>query len=331
MPEHNKTVQNNQGVRYAATSGQGDSSIIIINNYEPQYKSVKETLDNLEETATDDNLPCPYRGLYHFSPNDAEYFFGRYVFIEKLFEATQTRNFIPVLGASGSGKSSVVLAGLIPKLEQEQKGHWKFTHFRPGSDPFHALALALVPLYRPELDATDEIIQARKLAKSFSNNQDSEDNLPLSDVFAKIQQNNFNHRILLIADQFEEIYTQCSDHTVRDRFLDCLLAIFQSSDSRASSSTVLVITMRVDFLANALAYPRFADMLQNPDVKLGAMSRKKLKQVIEKPAKKLGVTFEAGLVERILNDILNDVEDEPGNFLQRGREMRKPTCFLAVG
>ena len=65
----------------------------------------------------------------------------------------------------------MVLAGLVPKLEKE--GHWKFTHFRPGSDPFHALALALVPLYRPELDATDEIIQTRKLSKNLSNDRDS--------------------------------------------------------------------------------------------------------------------------------------------------------------
>ncbi|MGK7898032.1 MAG: tetratricopeptide repeat protein, partial [Xenococcus sp. (in: cyanobacteria)] len=243
-----------------------------------------------------------------FNPNDAEFFFGRDVFVEELFEATQNRNFIPVLGASGSGKSSVVLAGLVPKLEKE--GHWKFTHFRPGSDPFHALALALVPLYRPELDATDEIIQARKLAKSLSNDRDSEDNLPLSDVFAKIKQNNPNHRILLIADQFEELYTQCSDSTVRRRFLDCLLSSFQSSNSGASSSTVLVTTMRADFLANALGYRPFADMLQNADIKLGAMSREELTEVIEKPAENLEVTFEAGLVERILND----VEDEPGNL-----------------
>ncbi len=304
MPEHDEINQNIQEAEYAATSATGNA-VIYVYNYNYNYKSVKATLVDSEEIATDDNLSCPYRGLYHFSPNDAGYFFGRDVFIETLFEATQTRNFIPVLGASGSGKSSVVLAGLIPKLEQEQKSHWKFTHFRPGSDPFHALALALVPLYTPDLDETEQIAQTRRLAGYLKNNT-----FPLSDVFAKIQQNHFNHRILLIADQFEEIYTQCSDHTVRRRFLDCLLASFQSSNSGASSSTVLVTTMRADFLANALSYRPLADMLQNVDIKLGAMSRGELKEVIEKPAEKLGVTFEASLVELILND----VEDEPGNL-----------------
>ena len=76
---------------------------------------------------SDEILPCPYRGLFHFGPDDAKFFFGREVFVTQLLQATQNRNFIPVLGASGSGKSSVVLAGLVPKLQQ--KGNWKFTHF----------------------------------------------------------------------------------------------------------------------------------------------------------------------------------------------------------
>ncbi len=68
--------------------------------------------------------------------------------------------------------------------------------------------------------------------------------------------------------------------------------------------------MRADFLGNALSYRPFADVLRNADIKLGEMSRGELTEVIEKPAEKLGVTFEAGLVERILND----VENEPGNL-----------------
>jgi WD40 repeat protein len=251
---------------------------------------------------SDEILPYPYRGLSHFGPDDAEFFFGREVFVTKLLEATQTRNFIPVLGASGSGKSSVVLAGLVPKLQQ--KGHWKFTHFRPGNDPFHALALALVPLYTPELDATDRIAQARKLADYLRG-----DTIPLGDIFAQIKQNHPNDRVLLIADQFEELYTLCNDEKIRRSFLDILLASFPASNSQLSTA-VLVATMRADFLGNALSYRPFADLLQNADIKLGAMNREELSQVIEKPADKLGVKFADGLVERILDS----VENEPGNL-----------------
>ncbi|MCC5666113.1 hypothetical protein LC653_19845 [Nostoc sp. CHAB 5784] len=241
--------------------------------------------------------------MFHFGPNDAEFFFGREIFIEQLYSATKTNNFIPVLGASGSGKSSVVFAGLVPKLEKE--GHWQFTHFRPGSVPFYALAEALIPLYTPELDHTDQIAQTRKLAGYLFNTTVS-----LADVLRKIQQNHPNHRVLLIADQFEEIYTLCNNQEIRRKFLDCLLASLETSISLSSSATVLVATMRADFLGNALSYRPFADVLQNADVKLGPMNREELKKVIKKPAQKLGVTFETGLVERILND----VEDQPGNL-----------------
>ncbi|OYE03375.1 WD40 repeat domain-containing protein [Nostoc sp. 'Peltigera membranacea cyanobiont' 232] len=253
--------------------------------------------------AADEYLPCPYQGLFHFGPNDADVFFGREIFIEELYSATKTNNFIPVLGASGSGKSSVVLAGLVPKLQKA--GHWQFTHFRPGSDPFHALALALVPLYTPKLDQTDQIAQARKMAGYLQDGS-----VILLDVFAKIQQNHPNHRVLLIADQFEEIYTLCNDQEIRRKFLDCLLVSLETLTSLTSSATVLVTTMRADFLGNALSYRPFADVLQNGDVKLGPMNREELTQVIEKPAQKFGVTFADGLVKRILDD----VENQPGNL-----------------
>ncbi|OYE04064.1 WD40 repeat domain-containing protein [Nostoc sp. 'Peltigera membranacea cyanobiont' 232] len=279
-----------------AVVGEGN----IIYNYFYSTEKVKPVDSAI---ALDEYLRCPYQGLFHFGPNDAEFFFGREIFIEELYITTKTRNFIPVLGASGSGKSSVVLAGLVPKLEKE--GHWEFTHFRPGSDPFHVIALALVPLYTPDLDQTDQIAQARKMAGYLQDGS-----VPLSDVFAKIRQNHPNHRVLLIADQFEEIYTLCNNQEIRRKFLDCLLASIETPISLSSSATVLVATMRADFLGNALSYRPFADVLQNADLKLGPMNRKELTEVIEKPAQKLGVTFETGLVERILKD----VEDQPGNL-----------------
>jgi len=272
----------------------------IIYNYFYSGEKVKSVNS---DTPVDENIPCPYRGLFHFGPNDAHVFFGREIFVEQLYSATQTRNFIPLLGASGSGKSSVVLAGLVPKLQQE--GHWQFTHFRPGSDPFHALAHSLIDLYAPNLDQTDRIAQARKMAGYL---QDS--SVRLSDVFATIRQNHPQDRVLLIADQFEEIYTLCNDQEILHKFINCLIAGIKTPVTLSSSIAVLVTTMRADFLGNALSYRPFADVLQNADLKLGPMNREELTEVIEKPAQKLGVTFEAGLVERILKD----VEDQPGNL-----------------
>ena len=300
MSKQGEIKQEITSAEYAATSATGNATITITNYY---YREEAKVLPvELEETAAQ-SLPCPYRGLFHFGPNDAEVFFGREIFIEELYSATKTRNFIPVLGASGSGKSSVVLAGLVPKLQQE--GYWKFTHFRPGSEPFHALALALVPLYTPELDDTEQIAQARKLAGYLKDNT-----IPLSDVFAKIKQNCLNHRVLLIADQFEELYTLCKEEEIRRKFLDCLLTCLGNTPDSSTSAMVLVTTMRVDFLGNALAYPEFADWLRKISVIIRSMNGQELRSVIEKPVQGLGITFETGLVERILND----VEEQPGNL-----------------
>jgi WD40 repeat protein len=282
---------------------------VIYNYY--YREEVKTAIDVPAVSADADLLPCPYRGLFHFGPGDAEYFFGREGFVEELVRATQTRNFIPLLGASGSGKSSVVLAGLVPKLQQA--GHWQFTHFRPGSDPFYALAEALVPLYMSELDSTDKITQAEKLAESLKNGT------PLARIFSSIQRQHPNDRVLLIADQFEELYTLCTDETTRRNFLDRLLAGIAAPADLIPFAPLLVATMRADFLGNALSYRPFADVLKNDDLKLlEPMSEAELTEAIEKPAQKLGVTFEAGLVERILGDaglvehILGNVEQEPG-------------------
>ncbi|WP_143856999.1 nSTAND1 domain-containing NTPase [Nostoc sp. 'Peltigera membranacea cyanobiont' 213] len=278
-----------------------NTSNIHITNYSYREDIRVAAVQLVSNAFSDEKLPCPYRGLYHFSPGDAEYFFGREVFIKELFKATQTRNFIPVLGASGSGKSSVVLAGLVPKLQQQ--GRWLFTHFRPGSNPFYGLAEALVPLYTPEKDDTDRIAQTRKLSNYFSN-----DDVLLVDVIAKIKQNHPHHRVLLIADQFEELFTLCNDEKIRHKFLDCLLTFIQSPISK-SLSAVFVATMRVDFLSYTLLYPEFADQLKS-DIKIRSMNRSELTDVIAKPAQKLGVTFQDGLIERILDD----VKSEPGNL-----------------
>ncbi|NCS57349.1 MAG: WD40 repeat domain-containing protein, partial [Microcystis aeruginosa G11-04] len=295
MSEPSEIQQNITEAQYAATSGTGSATITITNYY---YREEARITPADSAHVADDNLPCPYRGLFHFGPGDAEYFFGRKSFIETLFQATQTRNFIPLLGASGSGKSSVVFAGLVPKLQQE--GHWQFTHFRPGSDPFHALALALVPLYTTNLNETERLAQARQLA-----NYLRDGDIALADVVAQIQHNYPRERVLLIADQFEELYTLCHDEKIRRNFLDKL-----TTSPFERVGMVLVLTMRADFLGNALSYRPFADVLQNTDLKLGPMNREELTEIIKKPAQKLEVTFEAGLVERILDD----VESEPGNL-----------------
>ena len=276
----------------------GDGNIIY--NYFGYTKEVKPEPVN----SAVDHLPCPYRGLFHFRPNDAKLFFGRENEVAELVQATQTQNFIPVLGASGSGKSSIVFAGLVPKLIEQ--GNWEFTYFRPGDEPFHALAKALIPLYEPDLkNRIEKAESSRELGKKLATGS-----FPLKDVFADIEVNFPNQKVLLIADQFEELFTLCPDEKIRHSFLDLLLAVFKSPPNNLEIPPVLITTMRADFLGNALSYSPLADVLKSDIQLIGAMNRENLSKVVIEPAAMLGVGFEPGLVDRILND----VKDEPGNL-----------------
>ena len=145
-----------------------------------------------DKTEHEEIPPCPYRGLSHFDHHNYDFFFGRDTFVQELVQATQSYGFITILGASGSGKTSVVLAGLVPKLqklEQEKGIRWQYTYFRPGSDPFYALASALIPLlYDTEGNATERMAEARKLADCLQNHEEKQEGcLSLSNVFADIQ------------------------------------------------------------------------------------------------------------------------------------------------
>lgn len=252
---------------------------------------------------------CPYRGLFAFREQDAKFFFGREKFTEQLVAAVQRQQLVVVIGSSGSGKSSVVFAGLVPQLRQQ--GDWLINSFRPGERPLRNLAAALVPLLETQMSETDQLVEINKLAMAFG-----EGNITLQDVVTRILEKHSSTRLLLVADQFEELYTLCKDVEEippnppskggqRQLFLARLLEGLNNSPNFH-----LVLTLRADFLGYALSYRPFADALQNADVKLGPMNRQELQDAIAKPAQMLGVRIEEGLTERILEA----VENSPGNL-----------------
>ncbi|XQQ05672.1 MAG: ATP-binding protein [Leptolyngbya sp. IPPAS B-1204] len=242
---------------------------------------------------------CPYRGLFAFHEEHVEFFFGRDVFTESLVQAVETKPLVAVVGASGSGKSSLVFAGLLPNLLEQ--GGWCIFKLRPGfpdSRPFHNLTSALLPLSTvPDLDP---LILLNQRAKALQ-----EGTVSLRDVVAEIlrQAPKGTERVLLVVDQFEELYTLCSQED-RERFVDLLLAGVKDAPCK------VVLTLRADFCGQAYAYRPLVDALQDADLKLGSMNQAELQAAIEKPAEKMGVQLEAGLTERILED----VGKEPGNL-----------------
>jgi conflict system STAND superfamily ATPase/substrate-binding family protein len=148
-----------------------------------------------------------------------------------LVSAVAKRSFTALVGASGTGKSSVVLAGLAARLGEQ--GHWRSTYFRIGTeDLFTALARALAPLLADD-EVVDRMVRIKKLAKALSGGD-----LSTSDVIAQCRAANPGKRILLIADQFEEAFTLVHDEALRNRFVDALIAAFpdpaQGEGCRAS-------------------------------------------------------------------------------------------------
>ena len=241
----------------------------------------------------------PYRGLFAFKEEDSEFFFGRENFTNMLVEAVHNQPLVAVIGSSGSGKSSVVFAGLVKHLRD---GHnWHIVNFRPSSRPLFALASALVSQQENHINRTESLRSTRNLANDLGQYENG-----LRDVIDDILKEDPNKHLLLIADQFEELYTLCRDSQERQTFLDRLLEAINSC-----RNFTFIITLRADFVGRALSYRPFADALQYADLKLAPMTKEELQAAIEKPATLLGVGIEEGLTERILSAISAEPGDLP--------------------
>jgi len=138
--------------------------------------------------------PNPYQGLAAFGEEDADFFFGQENFINKLVEVTQNQPLVGIIGPSGSGKSSVVFAGLIPKLRKQ--GNWLIEVFRPGKEPFLPLAFALVRQLEPEAGETHKMREAMGLASDFQQGR-----ITVQQVISRILERNPGKQLLLVADQ----------------------------------------------------------------------------------------------------------------------------------
>jgi hypothetical protein len=248
--------------------------------------------------------PCPYPGLAYFGPRDGALFFGRDTTIARLEAAVFQQTLTALVGASGSGKSSVVLAGLAPRLHA--RGGWRFSHFRtgiePDKNPFVALARALVPLIG-EYTATQQLQEVQQLATKLEDGSVS-----LTNAMGACRSSNPGKRILLIADQFEEVFTLAIGETLRNRFINTLLTGFPDETNGNPPHICLVLTLRADFYGAALRHRPLADALQGRIENLGPMTRDELREAIVRPAGV--VTFENGLVDTLLDD----VDSQPGSL-----------------
>ncbi len=243
----------------------------------------------------------PFKGLQYFDEADAERFFGREQLVAKLADRLRHDRFLAVVvGASGSGKSSLVRAGLVPVLRQG--GEYAAIHIiTPTAHPLEALAVSLTR-DSESVTATTMLMDdmgregrslhrfMRKMMRKGAEKQGSR-----GDAL----------RLLLVVDQFEELFTLCHDETERKAFIENLtIAVAPETNG----PTTVAITLRADFYAHCAPYPALRDAVAQHQEYIGPMSAEELRRAIEEPARLGGWTLEAGLMDTLLKD----VGDEPG-------------------
>ena len=244
--------------------------------------------------------PCPYRGLRPFRPSDAPVFFGREELTERLVREVRRRPLTALVGPSGSGKSSVAFAGVIPRLSGSQA--WLTVAMRPdqASSPLFALAAALAPLLEPDQTEVERLATATNLEAVLREGH-------LVDVVDRILARNQGEHLLLVVDQLEELFAR--DPSAVGTFGDAVLPALRTGSSGHASALRILCTLRADFLGDALRDPRLAEALEGSVVTIGQMGGAQLRAIIEEPLPP-GVRYEEGLVERILHD----VGSEPGGL-----------------
>ena len=242
---------------------------------------------------------CPYKGLRFFDEADAQYFYGRDSLTDELIEKVRLGNFLAVLGVSGSGKSSVIRAGLLHQLKLGKKlgesRQWRickpFTPREGEQTPLDNLAQVLVP---PELSGAARIKEfegvqylLKKGATGFQQWLDAVD----------------APRVLLVIDQFEEFFTRC-ERTERQQFFECILGCLPSPEA-PMSPFCLVITMRADFWGKCAEqdYAGLTRYIDAHQVTVTPMNETELEAAISQPAKKVGLDIEVELITAMLKEV----------------------------
>jgi WD40 repeat protein/class 3 adenylate cyclase len=234
----------------------------------------------------------PYKGLRAFEEGDAVDFFGREELVEELVKRVKHTRFLAVVGPSGSGKSSVVRAGLIPALRRGAiagSDAWHIADMFPGAHPLDGLESALL---RAAPDPPASVME-----------QLERDEHGLHRAVLRLLPSDGSELVLVI-DQFEEVFTLVDDEAVRTHFLGSLEAAATDPHSRVR----VVATLRADFYDRPLLYRGFAELFKSRVEAVIPLSAEELERAISGPAKRVDVSLEPGLVAAMLAD----VAEEPG-------------------
>ncbi len=242
------------------------------------------------------DLVNPYRGLHAFQEADAAIFYGRAAFVNQLISHLSTSQFLAIVGPSGSGKSSVAKAGLIPALRQAAipgSEKWYIAEMAPGDNPLRELQIALKQI---AVDPPPSLLEPLQ-----------KDEHGLSRVLRRIlpsSQDGERRVLLLLIDQFEELFTLVEEQEARVHFLDNLLTAMEELRGQLR----VIVTLRADFYDRPLQYPRLGELLRHQTELVLPMTSAELEEAICSPAAAAGIIVEPQLVATITAD----VQEQPG-------------------
>jgi len=238
----------------------------------------------------------PYKGLRAFQESDVNRFYGRETLVRRLVSRLQEdetyNRFLAVVGPSGSGKSSVVHAGLIPSLKQgaiRGSEDWFYVDFVPGTEPFKELETALISIAADDIDNLMDLLLKNEFGLIGAINRALPDRAS---------------ELLLFIDQFEEVFTLVEDPDMTEKFLDCIFTAVTQPESRLR----LVITLRADFYDRPLMQPLTSSLMQDRTEVVVPLTTQELERCIVEPARRVGVFLDSGLVAAIITE----VSEQPG-------------------
>ncbi len=228
----------------------------------------------------------PYVGLEAFQESNKGVFFGRQRLIESLVAQLKDNRLLALVGPSGSGKSSVVRAGLVATLKGGAL---------PGSEAWTYLP--------PMVPGAQPLVALARLAQQMAG--DTSGRLQPQAAFLKtpgqlLQAATRNS--VVIVDQFEEVFTLCGDDRVRTAFVDNLVALAQAPGARH----VVILTLRTDFEGQVARLTAFQPLFEKALVRVTPLNAAEIREAIEGPANLVGLKFEEGMVEALINDVLGE-------------------------
>lgn len=246
----------------------------------------------------------PYKGLHYFDTEDADLFFGREKVTDVLLQHLRRSSIAVVVGASGSGKSSIVRAGLVPALVRGygsengasrlgRSDEWLVHTITPTTHPLEALALSLTRDY-------ESVATSATLIDDLASDPRS-----LNLAARRLLERHDSPQMLLVVDQFEELFTLCQNEEERSAFINNLLT---AVDAEGGGLITAVIILRADFYGHCAQYAELRDVLSKNQEYMGPMNAEELRRAIEAPALQGGWSFQPGLVDLMLRDVGN----EPG-------------------